>query len=69
MAEDTALVRAERLNSNLGGNGRVYHISFTAGDGQGGSCSGEVLVDVPIRLVGAVDDGANYDSTIPSLKK
>jgi hypothetical protein len=59
----TAEVRAERVGS---GNGRVYHISFTADDGQGGSCSSEVLVGVPHNLQGdpAVDDGALYDSTV-----
>ena len=40
----TAEVRAERVGR---GNGRVYHISFTADDGNGGSCTGEVLVSVP----------------------
>ncbi|MEZ4711093.1 MAG: Ig-like domain-containing protein [Caldilineaceae bacterium] len=58
----TAEVRAERVGS---GNGRVYHISFTASDGQGGSCTGEVLVGVPKSQgnKGApVDDGALYDS-------
>jgi len=60
----TAEVRAEREG---GGNGRVYHISFTADDGQGGVCSGEVLVGVPHDQAGdeVVDDGALYDSTQP----
>jgi hypothetical protein len=40
----TAQVRAERQG---GGNGRVYHIGFTAEDGHGGTCSGEILVGVP----------------------
>ncbi|MGD2177972.1 MAG: hypothetical protein PVG71_09140, partial [Anaerolineae bacterium] len=40
----TAQVRAER---DGGGNGRVYHIDFTATDGHGGTCSGAVLVGVP----------------------
>ena len=59
----TAEVRAERVG---GGNGRVYHISFTADDGHGGSCSGEVLVSVPKsqgKKGAAVDDGALFDST------
>ena len=60
-----AEVRAERDGK---GNGRYYHISFSADDGYGGSCSGEVLVGVR-RNSGAdgapVDDGALYDSTIP----
>lgn len=61
---DTAYVRAERMGS---GDGRFYHIFFTASDGNGGSCSGEVLVIVPrnrgIRNV-PVDGGALYDSTV-----
>lgn len=58
----TAQVRAERVG---GGNGRVYHIFFTATDGNGGSCSGEVLVGVPKSPNRtAVDDGALFDSTV-----
>jgi hypothetical protein len=58
-----AQVRAERVSS---ANGRVYHIAFTASDGAGGSCNGEVLVSVPLRRnVPAVDDGALYNSTVP----
>lgn len=57
----TARVRSERVED---GNGRVYHINFTAGDGTGLSCSGEVLVSVPTTFGGTtVDDGALYDST------
>ncbi|UCH24380.1 MAG: hypothetical protein JSV66_10520, partial [Trueperaceae bacterium] len=59
----TAEVRAERAGK---GNGRVYHIEFTATDSGGGSCSGEVLVSVPKNQGkggAAVDDGALYDST------
>jgi hypothetical protein len=41
---NTVLLRAERSGS---GDGRVYRISFTASDGQGGSCSGTVIVGVP----------------------
>jgi hypothetical protein len=61
----TAEVRAERAGN---GNGRAYHISFTADDGRGGACSGEVLVTVPKSRGNngaAVDDGALYDSTVP----
>lgn len=60
-----AEVRAERGGL---GNGRYYHIFFTADDGYGGSCSGEVLVGVLLNdgENGApVDDGALYDSTLP----
>ncbi|MDY7079704.1 MAG: tandem-95 repeat protein, partial [Chloroflexota bacterium] len=59
----TAQVRAERQG---GGNGRYYHISFTASDGKGGTCSATVLVGVPKSMgkKGApVDDGPLYDST------
>jgi hypothetical protein len=58
-----AEVRAERDGL---GNGRYYHIFFTADDGYGGACSGEVLVGVPLNkgAIGApVDDGALFDST------
>ncbi len=61
-----AEVRAER---NPMKNGRVYHIFFTASDGQGGICSGEVPVGVPIDMGNKkvpIDDGALYDSTIPA---
>ncbi|MCB0163959.1 MAG: tandem-95 repeat protein, partial [Anaerolineae bacterium] len=62
---ETAKVRAERDGS---GNGRFYHIGFTASDGNGGSCSGTVKVSVPKSQGNngaAVDDGALYDSTTP----
>jgi hypothetical protein len=62
---DTAEVRAERAGTKkVPGNGRVYHIRFTANDGNGGSCTGEVLVGVPHDVKDIpVDDGALYDST------
>jgi hypothetical protein len=56
----TARVRAERVAH---GNGRVYHIGFTAADRSGGSCTGEVLVAVPGRFGRIVDDGPRFDST------
>ena len=57
----TAQVRAERDGN---GNGRVYHISFTADDGRGGTCSGTVQVGVPHSKKGIpIDDGSQYDST------
>ena len=64
---DTAEVRAERSGTKkVPGDGRVYHIGFTADDGQGGSCSGEVMVGVPHNQNTApVDGGALYDSTVP----
>ncbi len=58
----TASVRAERAGS---GDGRVYHVRFTATDAAGGSCTGSVAVCVPHdaahRTCG--DGGALYGST------
>jgi len=60
---DTPQVRAERAGI---GDGRVYEISFTADDGNGGSCSGSVSVAVPHdKGKDAVDSGQNFDSTQP----
>ena len=59
----TAEVRAE-ASGRL--NGRVYHISFTATDATGNSCSSVVNVGVPhdMGVNGpAVDDGPTFDST------
>jgi hypothetical protein len=59
-------IRAERCGTRrVPGNGRIYHVRFTADDGKGGTCSGEVLVGVPHDQGGdmPVDDGALYDST------
>lgn len=60
----TANVRVERAGI---ADGRVYHIGFTGDDGNGGSCSGGVLVSVPHdqRGAAAVDQGALFDSTTP----
>jgi hypothetical protein len=56
------LVRAERDGES---NGRFYHIYFTAIDSYNNSCSGEVLVSVPLNNgEAAVDDGPLYDSTV-----
>ena len=64
---DIASVRAERSGSKkVPGDGRVYHISFTAEDGQGGECSETVTVCVPHdRRPGhvCVDQGPLFDST------
>mgnify|MGYP001813148072 FL=1 len=58
----SAEVRAERAG---GGDGRVYHIGFTAEDGNGGACTGVVQVGVPHSSGGvAADDGALFDSTV-----
>ena len=56
-------VRSER---NGNGDGRVYHISFTA-TGASGSCTGSVTVGVPHDQGhgGPVDQGALYNSTLP----
>lgn len=40
----TAQIRSDR---NGKGDGRVYHLTFTASDGQGGTCTGTVRVCVP----------------------
>lgn len=68
----TAEVRAERAGSpEVPGNGRVYHIGFTADDGQGAAnstCSGTVTTGVPHDVRSGytiVDDGALHDSTLP----
>jgi len=61
----TAQLRAERSGAaKVPGNGRMYHVFFTASDGRGGTCSGEVVVSVPHNIKKpAVDDGPLYDST------
>ena len=61
----TAQVRVERAGN---GDGRYYHITFAASDGQGGSCSGTVKVSIPKnqgKNGAAVDGGPLYDSTLP----
>ena len=58
-----ALVRAERSGS---GKGRLYHISFKADDGKGGTCTSSVTVSVPHSLqegLTVIDNGQRYDST------
>ena len=63
-----AQVRAERSGDFTVpglGNGRVYHIGFTATDAFG-ECSGVVQVDVPLdKQTPVIDEGALYDSTQP----
>ncbi|MGH3118531.1 MAG: Ig-like domain-containing protein [Gaiellales bacterium] len=59
-----AQVRAERAGT---GDGRVYHIGFTADDRAGGTCTGEVTVCVPHdqgQRSTCVDGGALFDSTV-----
>ena len=59
----TILLRAERSGT---GNGRVYRITFTADDGNGGTCVGSVSVTVPHsrgrEAQPAIDDGQAYNS-------
>jgi len=62
LGTSTASLRAER--SGLG-DGRVYHVRFTATDPDGHACSGEVTSCVPHdQGAGAacVDQGPRYDS-------
>ena len=67
----TAEVRAERTGTpELPGNGRVYHVGFTAEDRDGASCDGEVVLAVPHdRNTPAVDDGPRYDSTATETRR
>jgi len=61
----TAMLRADRDGA---GDGRVYHVSFTASDGKGGQCGGTVNVCVPHdQRPGHVcgDQGPLVDSTAP----
>jgi hypothetical protein len=61
----TAKVRSERDGT---GDGRVYHIYFTASDGKGGVCNGQVRVGVSDNQgegLDPIDGGPLYDSTIP----
>jgi hypothetical protein len=66
---DTALIRAERAHSRRNSrDGRVYHISFTADDGKGGTSTGTVNVCVPRNRrpeTTCVDEGPLFDSTGP----
>lgn len=59
------LLRAERSGM---GNGRVYQVRFTAGDSEGASCVGSVIVGVPKSMKPggtAFDDGQQFDATQP----
>jgi chitinase len=59
-ADGTVLIRAERSGN---GDGRVYHIHFTASDLEG-SASGVVTVSVPKKKKAtAIDGGELFDST------
>lgn len=65
---DIAQLRAERSGSRkVPGDGRVYHVGFSADDGRGGQCTGTVAVCVPHdQRPGhvCVDQGPLYDSTV-----
>lgn len=57
-----------RAQRDAGGNGRVYRVKFDANDGNGGTCTGAVTVEVPNSNKpgqAVVDDGQNFDSTRP----
>jgi VCBS repeat-containing protein len=67
LGPNSAEVRAERDGN---GDGRVYHIKFTAADGQGGFCGKDSNEEVVTAIVPhdqgnipAVDGGPLYDST------
>jgi uncharacterized repeat protein (TIGR01451 family) len=65
----SASVRAERSGT---GDGRVYHVSFTASDGKGGQCTGSVRICVPHdQRPGHVcgEDGPVIDSTGPCASR
>jgi len=63
LESDTALIRAERDGK---GDGRVYEVSFTAEDGNGGMCSNSRLIGVPHDSNNdPIDSGQIYDSTLP----
>jgi hypothetical protein len=60
---DYVEVRSERSGT---GDGRVYHIFYTADDGRGGVSECEVTVGVPHdKKDTPIDGGALYDSTQP----
>jgi len=57
-------VRAERSGT---GDGRVYHVNFSASDGAGGSCTGSATIGVPHDqgpIGGPVDGGALFNSLL-----
>lgn len=62
----TAEVRAERSGTaKVPGDGRFYHLGFTATDAYGQTCTGSVAVSVPHdQSKTPVDGGALFDSTV-----
>ena len=67
VGSSSAMVRSERSGTpKIPGDGRVYHLSFAASDGND-SCSGAVGVCVPHDQGNGsvcVDGGPLYDSTV-----
>jgi hypothetical protein len=62
----TAQLLADRSGT---GNGRVYHVQFTATNDSGLSCQSEVKVSVPHdQNHPAVDDGGTFDATVCTPK-
>jgi hypothetical protein len=65
LGPNSAEVRAERDGN---GDGRVYHLFFTASDGLGGVCSGHVRSAIVPHDQGGtidlIDGGPLYDSTV-----
>ena len=63
---DSVELRAERSGNGdiKDADGRVYEISFSAEDENGGTCSGSVIVGVPHdKKDTPIDSGLDYDST------
>lgn len=56
------MVRADRMDT---GDGRVYHLTFTARDPSGAACTGRVTVCVPLRSDNPTcrDGGPRFNST------
>ncbi len=66
-APDAAILGATgqvRASRDAAGDGRVYHVFFTADDSQGGTCTGKVKVCVSLDSAHPVcgDGGALFDS-------
>ncbi len=65
LGPNAAEVRAERDGN---GDGRVYHLFFTASDGRGGTCSGQVRTAIIPHdqggTIDAIDGGPLYNSTL-----
>src|SRR6185503_3708701 len=61
----TAVIRVERAASGQAhGDGRVYHITFSADDHKGGKCTATVTSCVPIKPgLPCIDQGPLFDST------